>query len=340
MGSKLPIETENPLFGLVLYPTAKDIMEHQQDIGWTSQEIPVFKDEHDYRFNLSSPQLNSATITLQTFVEIEQKVGEVWATIARWYPHSEIQMCCKEISRMEECVHAPFYQKMSDVLNIAPEETFKNQQTIVELKNKLELLNSITKDLEKDKLLSLATVALIEQVLLFSNFAVLKSNSSNGNNFISNTITGVDFVIADEQLHGDFATFLYITHKSEHNKYIGELPKTHLESILTVVEEIINHEDSMIDYIFKGETSINSITPEQLKEFIRSRANQVLENFGYKSYYVNTEDPIANWFYKGTKSIKVHDFFSGLTNQYRRGWELDSFSRLPLLNKENINGTN
>ena len=42
--AKLPIETKNPLFGKYLYPTAKDIMEHQQDVTWTAQEIPVDKD--------------------------------------------------------------------------------------------------------------------------------------------------------------------------------------------------------------------------------------------------------------------------------------------------------
>ena len=47
--TKLPIETENPLFGLCLYPGAKEVMEHQQDITWTAQEIPVDKDVHDYR---------------------------------------------------------------------------------------------------------------------------------------------------------------------------------------------------------------------------------------------------------------------------------------------------
>ncbi len=87
----LPIETQNPMFGLYLYPTAKEIMEEQQDVAWTAQEIPVDKDIHDYRHEMSEQQLNLVTVTLQLFVEIEQKVGEVWEQIASWYPHSEIE---------------------------------------------------------------------------------------------------------------------------------------------------------------------------------------------------------------------------------------------------------
>ena len=326
---KLPIETENPLFGRYLYPTAKDILEQQQDKFWTAQEIPVEKDVHDYRQNLSAAQLNLATITLQIFVEIEQKVGDVWEEIAHWYPHSEIEGCCTQIAAMEKSVPAFFYQKMSDVMNIAPEETAKNQQTINVLKNKLQFLQQITTSLAEDKMLSLATVALIEQVLLFSNFAMLKSFRSNGNNFISNTVTGVDFVIFDEQKHGEFATYLYNTHKSEHERYVGKLPDTHFDNILTLVHEIIAHEDAMIDYSFAGESSINGITADQLKTFIRSRANTVLEMFQYEPIFEIDSNPIADWFYKGSKSIKVHDFFAGVTNQYRRGWSTDNFSRIP-----------
>ena len=326
----LPIETANPLFGLYLYPTAKDIMERQQDVSWTAQEIPVENDTHDYKHNMNPSQLNISTITLQLFVEIEQKVGDVWEKIASWYPHSEIDGACMEIARMEKSVHAFFYQKMSDVLNIDPEETAKNQQTIQVLKSKLEFLAKITSNLSEDKALSLATVASIEQVLLFSNFAMLKSFQSNGNNLIKNTITGVDFVVQDEQMHGEFAAYLFNTVQAE-EKAAG-VPVNYTErkfNILSLMNEIIAHEDAVIDYTFSGSLPINDITAADLKTFIRSRANEVLTMLGYDNLYTIDSNPIAKWFYKSSKSIKVHDFFAGGTSQYRRGWSIDGFSRLP-----------
>ena len=42
----LPIETPNPLFGLYLYPTAKEIMEQQQDIMWFAQEIKYVQSQN------------------------------------------------------------------------------------------------------------------------------------------------------------------------------------------------------------------------------------------------------------------------------------------------------
>lgn len=327
----LPIETKNPLFGKYLYPAAKEIMEKQQDVSWTAQEIPVDKDIHDYRHEMTEAQLNLATVTLQLFVEIEQRVGDVWDTIATWFPHSEIEGCCAEFARMEKSVHAFFYQKMSDVLNIDPEETAKNQEVVHALKNKLHLLKKVTANLEDNKALSLATVAMIEQVLLFSNFAMLKSFQSNGHNLIKNTITGVDFVVQDEQIHGDFAAYLFKTMLSEDSK-IGSIDKAELlKEIYSIMTEIVNHEDDVIDYTFIGDVAINDITGFQLKSFIRTRANKTLSMLGYEPMFKVEADPIGTWFYKGANSIKVHDFFSGITNQYRRSWKVDSFSRIPYL---------
>lgn len=196
----LPIETRNPLFGVYLYPRALDFMYQQQDISWSAQEIPVEDDKHDYLSVMSIPQRRLTDTTLQLFVEIEQRVGEVWNEFASWFPHSEIEGACTEIARMEKSVHAFFYQKMSEVLNIDPSTVAENQQTITVLREKLGLLNSITSNLSANRPLSLFTVAAIEQVLLFSNFAMLKSFKANGNNLIKKTLTGVDYVIQDRLL--------------------------------------------------------------------------------------------------------------------------------------------
>jgi len=331
---KLPIETPNTLFGRYLYPTAKDIMEKQQDIFWTAKEINISKDINDYRQSMSKEQYELVTFTLQLFVEIEQKVGEVWETIAKWFPHSEIEGACSQMAAMEKSVHAFFYQKMSDELNIDPEITAHNQQVVSVLKNKLEFLTNITKNLDENKPLSLATVALIEQVLLFSNFAMLKSFQANGHNLITNTITGVDFVIQDEQLHGVFASYL-------HNTYVEEAGVNfywieHISNVQRLVEEVIAHEDAVINYLFEDTDSINDITADQLKAFIRSRANKVLIDLNISPYYTVENNPIADWFYKGASSIKMHDFFVSGTNSYRRGWSLDRLSRLPNI-KESSN---
>lgn len=284
-------------------------------------------DKQDYLVKMSPAQHNLAVTTLQSFVEIEQQVGDVWETFSTWFPHSEIQGACIEIARMEKSVHAFFYQKMSDVLNIDPEETAEQQQAIKAIKNKLELLKQITSNLAANKPLSLFTVAAIEQSLLFGNFAMLKSFKANGNNLIKKTLTGVDYVIQDEQLHGVFASFLHNTYLAELSKstipFDYELHKAHCHE---VIRSIVQHEDAIIEYVYSTEKSINDITADELKAFIRSRANIVLTDMGFENMFTIDKNPIAEWFYQGIKSIKVHDFFSANTTQYKRNWKFDNFS--------------
>lgn len=325
--SLLPIETPNPLFGKYNYPEAKELMEKQQDVTWAAQEIPVEGDKPDYLVNMNNAQRNLAVTTLQSFVEVEQQVGEVWETFAKWFPHSEIQGACMEIARMEKSVHAFFYQKMSDVLNIDPEEIAEQQQNIKAIKNKLLMLKQITSNLEANKPLSLFTVSAIEQSLLFGNFAMLKSFKANGHNLIKKTLTGVDYVIQDEQLHGVFASFLHNTYLKEtaEAKIVFDIEQ-HKQNCLKVIHEIVEHEDAVIDYVYKDHDKINDIVPDELKSFIRARADQVLIDNGFEPYYKIVVNPIADWFYQGINSIKVHDFFSASTTQYRRNWKFDNFS--------------
>ena len=198
----LPIETPS-LFGEYRYTLAKQIMEEQQDKFWTAQEIDIAKDRHDYKTRLSVDQFELINTTLLSFVEIEQDVGDIWSIVASWFPHAEIEGACTQIAAMEKSVHAFFYQKMNDELNILPEDVEHNKQTVKQLSSKLNMLSSIMKQASQAKTVEerstvLFTLAMVEQVLLFSNFGMLKSFKANGNNFILNTLTGVDFVIQDK----------------------------------------------------------------------------------------------------------------------------------------------
>jgi len=338
----LPIETPNKMFGKYLYPFANEFREKQQDIFWTAQEIPVSKDINDYRQNMDKYQYSLVTLTLQLFVEIEQNVGDIWERIATWFPHSEIEGAATQIAAMEKSVHAFFYQKMNDELAIEPEDIANNQEHIVVLRNKLSLLQGIMSNINNNKALSLFTVSMIEQVLLFSNFALLKSFKANGHNLIQNTLVGVDFVINDETLHGLFASALYKQYVSEMKKELSQNEFTEwydnlLDQQETIRDEIIQHEDAVINYVFEDTYSINDITAEQMKAFIRSRSNEVTHDLSPQLVLYSVEsDPIAEWFYKGATSIKMHDFFVSGSSQYRRNWKTENLSIKPFI-KDIIN---
>jgi len=335
MNKKIQLETPS-LFGDYKYPEVKAIMEKQQDIVWYAQEIKVENDIHDFLTKMTDDEFKLVNVTLSLFVEIEQTVGKIWAKVEEWFPHSEIEGACSAIAAMEKSVHAFFYQKMNDVLNIAPEDTEKAQKTVKELKKKLKLLNDILENADNNKPLTLATVAFIEQVLLFSNFAMLKSFQANGNNLAPNTISGVDYVVNDEVLHGELAAYLFNTYNEEMKALNVSYDMKELErQIVEVARVIIEHEDAVIDYLFETDDKyISGINRVQLKQFIRSRINYVAATMKIQLKYDITDTTIADWFYKGANAIKIHDFFVKGTNSYTRTWSEEGFSRMEFLDAE------
>jgi len=323
----LPIETENPLFGEYLYPEAKTIMELQQKVPWTAVEIPVEDDKQDFLVNMSPEQYNLCAVTLQTFVEIEQSVGDIWYQIGTWFPHSEIEGACSVISSMEKSVHSFFYQKMSDVLRINPEETYKIQNELGPIKAKLGFMKDIFSNPGTNKPLTLAVTTMVEQVLLFGNFSMLKSFKANGNNMITNTLFGVDYVINDESIHGDFSAYLFKTYLREWKPTTLEMSLL-VENIGDILNEVVRHEEAIIDLVFKDIDKINGVTTQDLVEFVRHRANRVIDTLGVDlPKYAEGSNPIKGWFYDNVNALKMHDFFAGGSTQYRKDWSEAKFTR-------------
>jgi len=327
----LPIETLQPLYGKKMYPLAVEFMEQQQNVNWFSQEIKVENDKQDFLIRMSPEQLQLAKINTQIFVELEQDVGDIWDQISHWFPHYEIEAAAVQMKAMEISVHAPFYQKLSDVLLIDPQETLALQTDVRAIKSKLELLKDILANASTNKLLSLATLTMIEQVLLFSNFAMLKSFQANGNNYAINTMQGLDFVIRDETIHGEFAKFLYHTLLAETKEANPDFDYSLLiNQIEEVADEILGHEDAVTNYIFDSEdTVINSIRRVELKGFTRERMNFVFETLGLPTRYLNSENNISEWFFKDKESLSITDFFARGASNYTRDWSEVLFSRLP-----------
>lgn len=330
MKEQINLEKGNPIFGDYHYPEVNLIRAEQQKVPWTDLEIPVKNDKQDYLIHMTPEQLFLCKTTLQTFVKIEQSVGEIWHTIGSWFPHPEIDAACSVIESMEKGVHAFFYQKMSDVLCIEPKEIDRIQKEYGPIKNKLVLIEEAFLNAKegKNKAVVLATVSLIEQVLLFGNFAMLKSFKANGNNMINNTLFGVEYVIFDESVHGSLSTFLFKTycHEKEFTKEETSLINKQIEKILT---SVIFHETEVINMVFKDTDQINGITKDDLINFVKHRANLVIDSLGIDiKKEIVVSNPIADWFYNDINAVKMHDFFSGGTIDYRKDWSEAKFSAL------------
>jgi len=130
-----------------------------------------------------------------------------------------------------------------------------------------------------------------------------------------------------EQLHGDFSAYLFKTYLSEWEPTILEMDLL-VENMGTILNEVVRHEEAIIDLVFKDTNKINGITAQDLVEFVRHRANRVIDTLGVDiPKYTEGSNPIKDWFYNNVNAIKMHDFFAGGSTQYRKDWSEVKFTR-------------
>lgn len=306
------------------YPIAVELAEKQQDVYWTAKEIKVEKDAQDILVNMSPSERHGVLTVLKLFTLYELKVGtEYWGNrIMKKFPRPDIQQMAATFSFFELGVHAKFYAKINEALNIATDEFYSEYVKDETLKSRMEFIDQCLDD--PDDLFSLGVFALVEGAILYSNFAYLKHFQSQGKNLITNIVAGINFSVRDENLHHEGGAWLFRTLLSESN--LSEQSKVVLfDKIKNAAHIIREHEHKIAEKIFeKGK--IAGITCHQLQNFIDSRIDLCLANLGIEGIYNIKDNKISDWFYNGINAYIQHDFFNRTGREYNRNWDEKSFT--------------
>lgn len=322
--TKLPrIKTPTDSY-VVHYPQFIEMANTQlEKCFWTSSEIAIDKDKQDMLVNMTEAEKHAVTTALKLFVKYEIFVGtEYWLNkILTKYPRPEIQRMASVFGMMELAVHAPFYNKLNEVLGLNTEEFYTSYVDDPVLKARVDFLDGAVDS--DDELLSLAAFSIIEGAILFSSFAMFKNFQSNGNNLISNTVRGINQSVIDEGLHQQAGALLFKTVLKEMK--ISAVDKAALfDRIRTVARVIAEHEERITDMLFdKGD--LRGITAEQLKAFVRSRVNVCLSDLGIEAVFPVEPNVVADWFYTSVQGYMQVDFFTGVGREYQRGWNEQNF---------------
>lgn len=308
------------------YPAAIEFAKQQAEVFWLPDEIEVEKDLHDLKTNFTDSEYHGVVSTLKLFTLYELNVGnDYWQNyVSKVFPRPDIQRMAATFSFMELGVHAPFYNKINEVLGLDNDEFYTDYLNDEVLSNRMSWIGKRTekRDTTYDKLKSVGIFSMIEGAILYSSFAFLKHFNSVGKNKLVNLNAGINFSAIDETIHSQAGAWLFRTALFEalqdggiETSDVGKLQQELEETAKVILE----HESIIIDKIFeKGQ--IKGITDNQLKRFVESRLDICLENLGLKSIFNPTYNPIKSWFYKDLESSTLHDFFSSTGSDYNRQW--------------------
>ena len=183
-------------------------------------------------------------------------------------------------------------------------------------KNKIDRLLEVPGNTLQEQVISLAIFsAFTEGVNLFSSFAILMSFQLR--NLMKGTGQIVEWSVRDESLHSRAGCWLFKT-------LLQENPELNTDELRDKIVEAchlsVKLEFDFIDKAFEM-GDVQGLNIKQLKNFIKARANEKLEELGYKPIY-NDINPSQlrdmEWFGHLTSGKTHQDFFSGRVTQYSK----------------------
>ena len=295
------------------YQTAFEFYKDQHRAHWLADEIPLASDLNDWKLKLSETEKNLVGNILKSFAQTEVHVNDYWSSkVSQWFPKPEIVAMTSTFGAFE-AIHAEAYARLNEELGLDDFQAFLEDEAA---KNKIERLLETKSETLEEKAQSLAIFsAFTEGVNLFSSFAILMSFQLR--NLMTGTGQIVEWSVCDESLHSKAGCWLFRTLLEEN----PELNTAELRNkVIEACELSVHLEFDFIDKAFElGD--IENLNKEQLKNFIKQRANDKMVELGYAAIY-NDIDPNLlkqmEWFGHLTGGKTHQDFFAGRVTSYAK----------------------
>ena len=295
------------------YQQAFDYYKDQHRVHWLADEVPLASDLSDWKGKLNESEKNLIGNILKSFAQTEVHVNDYWSTkVSMWFPKPEVQAMARVFADFES-IHAEAYARLNEELGLDDFQAFMEDETA---KNKIDRLLEVPGDTLQEKAVSLATFsAFTEGVNLFSSFAILMSFQLR--NLMKGTGQIVEWSVRDESLHSTAGCWLFRTLLEEN----PEINTSELrDKIIEACHISVNLEFDFIEKAFEM-GDVEGLHIDQLKNFIKARANEKIEELGYKAIY-NDIDPSQlrdmEWFSHLTSGKTQQDFFAGRNTSYSK----------------------
>jgi ribonucleoside-diphosphate reductase beta chain len=295
------------------YQEAFNFYKDQHRVHWLADEVPLASDLNDWKQKLTESEKNLIGNILKSFAQTEVHVNDYWSTkVSLWFPKPEIQAMARVFADFES-IHAEAYARLNEELGLDDFEAFMEDESS---KAKIDRLLEVPGDNIAEKALSLAIFsAFTEGVNLFSSFAILMSFQLR--NLMKGTGQIVEWSVRDESLHSRAGCWLF-------NKLLEEQPELNTSEMRDNVIEACNISVKLeFDFIDKAFEmgAVEGLNVDQLKNFIKARANEKMIELGYHAVY-NDIDPNLlkqmEWFGHLTSGKSHTDFFASRVTDYAK----------------------
>ena len=293
----------------------------QAQAFWLHTEIPMSGDVKDWNEKLTKAEKNLVGNILLGFAQTECAVSDYWTQkVVSWFPKHEIQQMAMMFGS-QETIHAVAYSYLNETLGLENFEAFLHEPATAERFENLVSYNG-SDPVGIGRSLAIFS-AFAEGVSLYSAFAVLYSFQLR--NLLKGIGQQMKWSVRDESLHSKMGCRLFRHMCEENPKLLKDCEK----DVLTAAKAMLKAEEQYIDKMFE-QGDIENLKSYDLKQFIRKRLNEKLQELGYSDHgkhFEFNEKAASNldWFYHLTGGHTHTDFFAVRPTDYSKANEGEDF---------------
>ena len=297
----------------------------QAQAFWLHTEISMQGDVKDWNEKLTPEEKNLVGNILLGFAQTECAVSDYWTTmVTRWFPKHEIKQMAMMFGS-QETIHATAYSYLNETLGLEDFAGFLHEPAIAD---RFEFLMNTEADWTHEDLQDNARArkqvarslaifsAFAEGVALYSSFAVLYSFQMRDK--LKGIGQQMKWSVRDESLHSKMGCQLFRHMCEEYPELLDEVK----DDVVEAAHLMVQMEMSYIDKIFES-GDLENLKKDDLKEFIKMRANEKLAELNIEPAFMYNEEQAAelDWFYHLTGGHTHTDFFAVRPTDYSKAGE-------------------
>jgi ribonucleoside-diphosphate reductase beta chain len=297
------------------YPQLIEYLEAIRHSYWVHTEFNYSSDIQDMKVRMTQEEVEIVKKAMLAISQIEVQVKTFWGKVGDKMKKPEVQAVGATFAE-SEVRHADAYSNLLEIMGLNDE--FEKLIDVPAIKKRISYLeqslqNSID---DKDYFHKIILFSMfVENVSLFSQFLIMMAFNKH-KNVLKGISNAVEATSKEEDIHARFGFELVNIIKSENPEWWD---KDSIAEINRLCKEAYKAEAMIVDWIY-GDSDLDFLPKETVKEFLKHRFNQSLQAIDIKPIYEVDQKAVAStdWFVEEILSTKNVDFFVKRSTAYSK----------------------
>lgn len=297
------------------YPQLIEYLEAIRHSYWVHTEFNYSADIQDMKVRMTPEEVEIVKKAMLAISQIEVQVKTFWAKVGDKLKKPEVQAVGVTFGE-SEVRHADAYSNLLEIMGLNKE--FETLVDVPAVKKRISYLEQSLQNPvdDKDYFHKIILFSMfVENVSLFSQFLIMMAFNKH-KNLLKGISNAVEATSKEEDIHARFGFELVNIIKAENPDWWD---KEAINEVNRLCKEAYKAEAMIVDWIY-GDSDLDFLPKETVKEFLKHRFNQSLQAIDLKPIYEVDENAVrsTDWFVEEILSTKNVDFFVKRSTAYSK----------------------